>query len=130
MTIKGTHLFVLYILLNIIGFTALAYAGVSTPQQAAGRYTLLSHDVVNYKTLDGGTQDDGQIDVLHDDQLNTTIYVHYWVNGYGSVMEGNVVIIPDWQLKAPETPVYYIQTNPNITGRVNATATKVICIQT
>ena len=101
----------------VIAFTFATAAG-GEPQQAAGRYTLLSHDVVTY-----GTLDDGTIDVLHDDKLNTTIYVHYWTNGYGSVLDGNAVVIPDNQLKAPEKPVYYIETNlPN----VNASSTRII----
>jgi hypothetical protein len=90
-------------------------------QQADGRYTLLSHDVVAY-----GSLDDGTIDVLHDDKLNTTIYVHYWTSGGGSVLDGSAVVIPDNQLKTPEQPVYYIQTNiPN----VNASATKIIHVK-
>jgi hypothetical protein len=99
-----------------IGLEIIAHADAT--QQAAGRYTLLSHDVVTY-----GSLDDGTIDVLHDDKLNTTIYVHYWTNGYGSVLDGNAVVIPDNQLKAPEKPVYYIETNlPN----VNASSTRIV----
>ena len=99
------------------GMTAHADAN----QQVDGRYTLLSHDVVAY-----GSLDDGTIDVLHDDKLNTTIYVHYWTSGAGNVLDGSAVVIPDNQLKTPETPVYYIQTNnPN----VNASATKIIHVK-